>query len=59
MLAEIFMLRLEATSRSLNRGSSGSRDVRFEPYVPPVGVVSPSGAQSQAAAAPIVLISDR
>ena len=59
MLAEIFMLRLEATSRNLKGGSSDSRDNRFEPILPLAGVESPSRAQSQAAAVPTVRMSDR
>jgi hypothetical protein len=35
MLAEIFMLRLEALSRSLDtQHTFGRRDIRFEPYDP-------------------------
>jgi hypothetical protein len=35
MLAEIFMLRLEALSRNLDSHHTfGSRDIRFEPYDP-------------------------
>jgi hypothetical protein len=59
MLAEIFMLRLEDTSRNLKRASFDSRDNRFEPILPLAAFESPSGAQSQAVAAPTVRMSDR
>jgi hypothetical protein len=59
MLAEIFMLRLEAASRNLNDGSFGGWDPRFEPFVPPTGVVNRSDVRSEAAAAPIARMSDR
>ena len=46
MLAEIFMLRLEALSRSL-KGLAGT-DTRFEPIVLPAGVVSDAKTQTTA-----------
>lgn len=36
MLAEIFMLRLEAILRASNAPASGSSDTRFVPIKPPV-----------------------